>query len=187
MPMRVQDFLAEVILVVAGHKYYGGNRATELNALAAALNADTATRDVTLQSPSSLATTPGYPSNSRFVNDVLLVVNRGKASGLNNTAMSNAISGALAQLLPPVNTTPPAVTGTATVGSTLTTTVGIWTYVPTTYTYQWRRSGADIAGATATTYVIVTADKGNQLSCYVTATNAAGSTSVASNSTVAIP
>jgi RHS repeat-associated protein len=52
---------------------------------------------------------------------------------------------ALATALPvstsgsPVNTTIPAVTGTAQVGSTLTTSTGSWLNSPTSYGYQWQR------------------------------------------------
>src|ERR1035437_868029 len=50
----------------------------------------------------------------------------------------------------PSCTVAPAVTGTATVGSTLTSTAGTWTGVATIVnTYQWQRAGVDIAGATA--------------------------------------
>ena len=95
--------------------------------------------------------------------------------------MGNAITAGLSTIFPPVNTAAPAVTGTGTVGQTLTTTVGTWTYVPTSYVYQWLRGGAQIANATATTYVLVAADSGTQVSCRVTAVNAAGATQAYSN------
>ena len=49
----------------------------------------------------------------------------------------------------PVNTVAPAVTGTATFGSTLTTTNGTWLGAPApTFTYQWYRSpSTSISGA----------------------------------------
>ena|SRR6516225_2370819 len=86
----------------------------------------------------------------------------------------------------PINTTAPLVTGTATVGSTLTSTTGTWSNAPTGYTYQWLRSGTPIAGATAATYVLAAADHGMSVSCNVTASNAAGSGFAASNA-LAIP
>jgi hypothetical protein len=59
----------------------------------------------------------------------------------------------------PVNTVAPAVTGTATVGQTLSTTNGTWLGAPApTFTYQWQRSGSNIGGATSSTYVLVAAD-----------------------------
>jgi hypothetical protein len=179
MSFQIADFASQVALNAAIHKWYP-NRAAELNAIATALNTDPTTRDVTLQTPPA-ALRPGLPSHSRFTNDVLLVVNTGKAGHLTPLAMSNAITGELSKVLPPVNTTAPAVSGTATVGSTLSCTMGNWTYAPTSYAYQWRRNGTNIAGATQSTRVLSAADSGTNVSCQVTATNPAGSTSAASN------
>jgi hypothetical protein len=87
----------------------------------------------------------------------------------------------------PVNTVAPAVTGTATVGQTLTTTNGTWTGVPTpTFTYQWQRVTTNISGATSSTYVLVAADAGNTIRCVVTATNAVSAVSANSNSTASV-
>lgn len=88
----------------------------------------------------------------------------------------------------PVNTVAPVVTGTATVGQTLTTTNGTWTAAPaiTGFTYQWQRGASNIGGATSSTYVLQTADIGNTVRCVVTATNPVGSTSANSNSTATV-
>jgi len=87
----------------------------------------------------------------------------------------------------PANTVAPVVSGTATVGQTLSTTTGSWTGTPTpTYTYQWQRSGSNIGGATGSTYTLVSADAGATIRCVVTATNSAGSASANSNSTAAV-
>jgi WD40 repeat protein/hemolysin type calcium-binding protein len=81
----------------------------------------------------------------------------------------------------PVNLTAPAITGTARVGSPLTTTVGTWNPVATSYTYQWKRCDAagtncttTITGATAATYTPVAADLNLRLVAAVTAVNATG-------------
>ncbi len=50
--------------------------------------------------------------------------------------------------------------------------------VPTTYRYQWNRNSIPISGATSATYTAQGADLGDALTCAVTATNSAGSTSV---------
>jgi len=85
----------------------------------------------------------------------------------------------------PVNTVAPSVSGSAPVGSTLTSTTGTWTGTPTpTYAYQWKRDGVDIGGATASTYVTVVADTGAAITCTVTATNVAGSASAGSSNSV---
>ncbi len=90
----------------------------------------------------------------------------------------------------PVNTAPPVISGTTTVGSRLTTTNGTWSGSPTpTYARQWQRCGttcADIAGATESSYLLVAADAGQKLQVVVTATNSAGSTSATSAQTATI-
>lgn len=81
----------------------------------------------------------------------------------------------------PTNTAVPVISGTTSVGSTLTTTNGTWTGTPTpTYTYQWKRGGTNIGGATSSTYLLVTADAGTTITVTVTATNTAGSASATS-------
>jgi hypothetical protein len=88
---------------------------------------------------------------------------------------------------PPVNTSPPSISGTAQQGQTLSASTGSWSgTAPVTYAYQWRRCDtggagcADIAGATATTYTLVAADLGTTIRVAVTGSNSAGS-SVASS------
>lgn len=81
----------------------------------------------------------------------------------------------------PTNTVAPVVSGTPSVGQVLTTTNGTWTGSPTGYTYQYRRNGTAIAGATASTYTAQAADVGTTLTCAVTATNAGGSATAVSN------
>ena len=72
-------------------------------------------------------------------------------------------------------------------GQTLTTTTGTWTGTPTpTYAYQWQRAGANISGATGSTYTLVSADVGSAIRCVVTATNTAGSASANSNATSSV-
>lgn len=87
----------------------------------------------------------------------------------------------------PSNTVAPVATGTVLVSQTLSVTNGTWTNIPTSYSYQWQRDSAgngiysNIGGATSNTYVLLTADTGNQVRCVVTATNASGSASANSN------
>lgn len=94
----------------------------------------------------------------------------------------------------PENTAEPRISGSATVGSELTASQGSWTGSPTSFAYQWVRcprsgglpSGADcaaIGGATTTKYVVATADVDRRLRVRVTASNADGSKTVASNAT----
>ena len=91
-----------------------------------------------------------------------------------------------AQTTPPVNTSVPAIIGTASVGSTLTVTMGIWNGAPTAYGAQWMRNGVAIPFATFAKYLIVPADSGKSLTCQVTAFTGGGQASVTS-SPVAVP
>ncbi|CAL4860108.1 peptidoglycan DD-metalloendopeptidase family protein [Microbacterium sp. MM2322] len=70
------------------------------------------------------------------------------------------------------------VSGTGTVGSTLTAAPGTWAPAGVALGYQWLRSGIPISGATARTYRLVGADAGAAVSVRVTGTKA-GYTSAA--------
>ncbi|NQX28343.1 S8 family peptidase [Microbacteriaceae bacterium VKM Ac-2854] len=76
----------------------------------------------------------------------------------------------------------PTISGTATVGQTLTAKPGTWGPAPVALTYQWYRGSTAIPGATATTYKLVTADKGASITVRVTGTKA-GYTTVTKSST----
>ena len=67
-------------------------------------------------------------------------------------------------------TTPtPLIGGTPTVGQTLHAVPGTWAPAGATFTYQWHRNGADVAGATTPTYHLTAADAGKRLAVTVTA------------------
>jgi hypothetical protein len=88
---------------------------------------------------------------------------------------------------PPEMTVAPAITGTATVGQVLTLGNGTFTGDATiTYTYQWFRGGVAIAGATAATYTLVTADSGHKMTGRVFAQNLVGSAYGFSAATAAV-
>jgi hypothetical protein len=84
----------------------------------------------------------------------------------------------------PVNTVLPVISGTVEVGQTLTASTGTWSNTPTSYSYQWQQGTTDISGATSSTYVIYGAYGGSTIRCKVTATNAVGSATATSASTV---
>jgi hypothetical protein len=77
----------------------------------------------------------------------------------------------------PTCTFAPNVSGGATVGSALNSTMGIWTGVPDAYAYAWQKDGVDIAGATGASYTTQAADVGGTITSIVTASNAQGSAS----------
>lgn len=66
----------------------------------------------------------------------------------------------------------PVVTGTGTVGRTLTAATGAWRPVPSAYAFQWLRDGAPISGATSSEYVLVAADADRAVAVRVTASRA---------------
>ena len=86
----------------------------------------------------------------------------------------------------PVNTATPVVTGLPYAGATFSCTQGTWTNVPTGFAYQWLRDGANIVGATLSTYLGVTADQGHSVSCAVIASNAGGASIAANSNAIAI-
>lgn len=95
-------------------------------------------------------------------------------------AASTYVAGLVAAA-PAANTVAPAVTGTAKVGSVLTSTAGTWTGATAGRTYQWFRSNPAqpsgferITGATAATYTPVAADVGKTIRSQVQAANADG-------------
>jgi len=90
--------------------------------------------------------------------------------------------------LPPVNETPPTISGVFQDGGSATATPGTWlSSGPLTYAYQWQRSsdGAvtwdDVSGADGQSYELTGADVGTVVRAVVTASNAGGSSSAASD------
>jgi hypothetical protein len=97
----------------------------------------------------------------------------------------------------PSNTALPAITGTASVGQTLTTSDGTWNGSPNSFNYQWLRcpssggaaDGSDcatIGGATSNNYVPATGDVGFTLRVHVTASNSDGQATATSKATSAV-
>ena len=111
-----------------------------------------------------------------------------------DSSVSPSVAGkaTLTQTVPPVRPIellPPSITGTATVGHKLTGFAGLWLGTGISYAYQWQRcnsSCAAIAGATATSYTVATADRGARLRLAVTASNPGGSVTAYSSQTAVV-
>jgi hypothetical protein len=146
----------------------------ELQAISAALASDPTTHDATIQTPP--AALHIGPANTRFTNDILLLVNKAKGGNLPTPSMIAAIDGVAGVLAPPGVVDIPYVSGAAAHGSQLSCTQGNWVGTPTSYAYQWKRNGTTNVGTSANTYTTVVGDVGTSIGCVVTATNATGST-----------
>jgi len=111
------------------------------------------------------------------------------------TALLAPSGGAARSETAPMNTGQPVVSGSATQGSTLTTSNGSWSgTAPITYQYRWLRCGtggggvngvncATIPGETRKSYVLTGVDVGHRIRSRVIATNSSGSSSFNSNAT----
>jgi hypothetical protein len=195
MSVREPDLVAEFALCLKTHSQKLPAEITaEVTDLLAALAADTTTSDQRIQAPAAgsalnlgkvnglAAPTAGW--KTRFGNDMILLINQGKAGGLTNAQVIGAINNVRALVNKPVvidvpyaylTTAPPAA-----IGSIVSCTLGNWDGVPVSYTYQWKRDGVTNIGTTnspTAPYTLIAADiGGHALTCTVTATNAQGST-----------
>lgn len=89
---------------------------------------------------------------------------------------------------PPIDVDPPVITGTLSVGNTITVSNGTWGgSPPITFEYEWNRSPNGTTSWSVLGWVdgnameLATADVEQYIRCKVTATNVDGSTSINSN------
>jgi len=94
----------------------------------------------------------------------------------------------------PASTAPPKISGTATIGSTLTAATGTWVGdAPITYSFQWRRCDAggnackDIGQATKSTFRITDKEAGSTIRIEVIAKNSRGTGTAFSEQTAVVP
>jgi hypothetical protein len=90
-----------------------------------------------------------------------------KGGWQNGTATSAAVTVAKGDA--PRATKLPVISGTAKVGRTLKTTNGSWSPAATSYSYQWYASGKAISGATKSSLVLKSAQKGKKITVKVIA------------------
>ncbi|MFJ7159069.1 hypothetical protein ACIQUQ_29555 [Streptomyces sp. NPDC101118] len=94
---------------------------------------------------------------------------RAHSAKYGSRSATSAATAAVGKGVAPKATTAPSVGGTAKVGRTLTAARGTWTPVPTSYRYQWYADGTAIDGATGTTLVLRSAQRGKRITVRVTA------------------
>ena len=114
------------------------------------------------------------PQDGVSVTGQTVVTGMGTASVLAATTANTAS---------PVNTVAPALSGTTTVGSTITCSSGTWTGADS-YIYFWTLEGVILPWATATTIVAQASWVGATLVCIVTAINVYGRTEANSDALV---
>lgn len=132
------------------------------------------------------ATATAYSLVSADAGKAITVTVTGTKSGYSTASKTSAPTAAVVP--GNLSSSVPTVSGSASVGSTLTAVEGSWGPAPVTFTYVWRRDGAPIAGGTVRTYVVTTADVGARLSVDVTGSRAGyASRTMTSASTATVP
>jgi hypothetical protein len=120
-----------------------------------------------------------YMQLDRVLSQFLTVAIRPIASSDN--AYATAVAAHVGTALTPTVLTPPTVSGTPQQGQTLTAAPGTSSASDATFAYQWQKCDAagancaDIAGATAQTYLVAPTDVGSTLRVNLVATNRFGS------------
>lgn len=100
------------------------------------------------------------------------------------SVVETTVAGAIGAALTP--TSVPTITGTPTIGSTLTAVPGAWGPAPVTLAYQWLRDGTAVDGRTSSTYLLGADDAGTSLSVVVTATKPTYTTVVKTSAAVPV-
>ena len=115
--------------------------------------------------------------------DVVVTASNSGGSGSAASAATAVVAAPPPPPSPPSNTALPTISGTAQVGSALSSSSGSWSGSPTGYGYQWQdcdSSGANctnVSGATSSSYTLVSGDAGHMVDVVVTASNSSGSAS----------
>ncbi|QSR33059.1 hypothetical protein CFI00_21645 [Nocardioides sp. S5] len=84
----------------------------------------------------------------------------------------------------PTATTPPSIDGTGVFDTTLVAVAPTWSTPDTTNTYQWRRNGAPVEGASGPTYVVRAQDVGASITVVATGTSAEFGTGTSTSAAV---
>ncbi|MDF3142664.1 MULTISPECIES: IPT/TIG domain-containing protein [unclassified Streptomyces] len=114
------------------------------------------------------ATASTYTVPASMVGKKLTVtVTAVKSGWVSGSATSAAVTVAKGDA--PKATTLPVISGTAKVGRTLKTSKGAWSPAATSYAYQWYANGRAISGATKSSLVLKSAQKGKKITVKVIA------------------
>lgn len=111
------------------------------------------------------ATQGRYRLTPGDVNRAISVTVTGRLAGYEDASRTSAASKAVVAAA--LRTATPKITGTAVVGKKLQASAGTWT-TGAKLTYQWKRNGTAIRGATKSSYTLVAADGGTRVTVAVT-------------------
>lgn len=121
--------------------------------------------------PVAGATQPSYTPVAGDVGTALSVVVTGTSGGQTVPVVLAAPAPVEAAPVPLQATTPPSLPATAPrVGTAFTVTAPVWNQAGVTTTYQWRRDGQPIVGATSASYTPVADDLGTTIGVIATGT-----------------
>jgi hypothetical protein len=111
------------------------------------------------------ATTSTYKLTTADGGKRIRVIVNGTHAGITPAQNHSAYTGVIAKLF--AKSPAPKITGTVKVGRTLTASVGTWSPKPA-FTYQWKRDGKSISGATKSKYTLTSKDAGKRITVTVT-------------------
>lgn len=113
--------------------------------------------------------------------------NLGGSSSPASSAATAVVQPPMAPPSKPANISPPVISGTPTVGQSLTNSTGAWSgTAPISYAYQWQLCNpgcSNMGGATTSSLKLTAADVGARVRVVVTASNSAGSGQAVSGET----
>jgi hypothetical protein len=113
------------------------------------------------------ASSSSYVVQTADAGQVITVTVTGVKAGY--ISVSKVSTATVAVVSPFTTALVPTISGSLTVGSTLTVVTGSWLPAPT-FAYVWKRNGVAISGATASTYRLVASDLGMRITVEVTGT-----------------
>jgi Carboxypeptidase regulatory-like domain len=111
----------------------------------------------------------------------LTVTVSGTKTGYATQSLTSAATSAIGVSIHTFTPGTPSIAGTPTAGTTVTVQTGNWSPTPDTFSYQWKRGGVAISGATSASYKLATADNGHPITVTVTASKAGFDTATATS------
>ncbi len=137
------------------------------------------------------ATGPSYQVVAADATHTIALTVGASDTGGTTSGYANAVGPVVKAGTALVSVVQPAASGSVKTGLTVQVSDGAWNRKPTTVAYAWQRCNANgrlctaIAGATANTYIVTSADEGHALAAIVTGSS--GSATASALSTVVAP